>query len=239
MQVKYTKRYSSGFTVNASYTLSKLLTDADGNTGTMDNWNRTLEKSIANYDQTHVVKLTYVYELPFGKGRRWLTNRSVGSALLGGWRFSGIHGYNSGSPMGLGTSVSFPIFNGGNRPTVSTYDGWRAATVGSSFDPAVDKYLQPASFFGTQPTDRFGNMSRYNPKMRYAPGINENVSLARTINMGERFRWDIRGEAFNLLNRVAFGSISGGTSLQNANFGLWRSQSNSPRRMQFALKLSW
>jgi hypothetical protein len=239
MQVKYTKRYSSGFTVNASYTLSKLLTDADGNTGTVDNWNRTLEKSIANYDQTHVVKLTYVYELPFGKGRRWLTNRSVGSALLGGWRFSGIHGYNSGSPMGLSTSVGFPIFNGGNRPMVPTYDGWRAPTAGSSFDPAVDKYLQPASFFGTQPTDQFGNMTRYNPKMRNAPGINENVSLARTINMGERFRWDLRGEAFNLLNRVAFGSISGGTSLQNANFGLWRSQSNSPRRMQFALKLSW
>ena len=54
-----------------------------------DQYNRSLEKSIASYDQTHVVKLNYVYELPFGKGKPFLSARSVPSAILGGWRVAG------------------------------------------------------------------------------------------------------------------------------------------------------
>jgi len=135
--------------------------------------------------------------------------------------------------------VSFPIFNGGNRPTVTTYDGWRGAIAGSKFDPAVDKFLQPASFFGAQPTDRLGNMTRYSPKLRNWPGYNESVSFAKGIKFTESKRLDIRWEAFNLLNRTTFSALSGGTSLQNANFGLWRTQGNSARRMQVAAKLYW
>ena len=240
MQVKFSKRYSSGLTVQASYVLSKLLTDADSGGGTPENhYNRSLEKSIASYDQTHVVKLNYVYELPFGKGRKFLSNKSVGSAILGGWRFSGIQNYSSGTPFALGTTVSFPIFNGGNRPTVAAYDGWRGAIAGGKFDPAVDKFLQPASFFGTQPTDVLGTMTRYNPKLRNWPGFGESVSMARSITLKEQKHLDFRWEAFNLLNRTQFGALSGGGTLQNANFGLWRTQANSGRRMQVSLKLYW
>jgi hypothetical protein len=240
MQVKFSHRYSSGLTVQASYVLSKLLTDADSGSGMPeDHYNRRLEKSIASYDQTHVVKLNYIYELPFGKGRRFLTQKGVGSAVLGGWRFSGIHTYSSGTPFGLGTTVSFPIFNGGNRPTVSTYDGWRGSIAGSKFDPAVDKFLQPASFFGTQPTDALGTITRYNPKFRNMAGLSENASLAKSITLKEQCHLDLRWEAFNLLNRTQFGALSGGGTLQNANFGLWRTQSNSGRRMQVSMKLYW
>jgi len=240
MQVKFSHRYSAGLTVQASYVLSKILSDADGQTSGMpeDQYNRRLEKSIASYDQTHVVKLNYVYELPFGKGRRFLSSKSVGSAILGGWRFSGIQGYSSGTPIGLGTTVSFPIFNGGNRPTVSTYNGWGGTYTGS-FDPGADSFFQPASWFGTQPTTSLGSITRYNPKLRYFPGYNESFSFARSIHIKESSHLDFRWEAFNLLNRTQFGSLSGGTTLQNANFGNWRSQSNSGRRMQVSLKLYW
>lgn len=67
LQVKLDKRYSLGLTFQASYVFSKLLTDADGGssgTNPLNNFNRRLEKSIAAYDQTHTVKLNYVYELP-------------------------------------------------------------------------------------------------------------------------------------------------------------------------------
>jgi len=240
MQVKFSHRYSSGLTVQASYVLSKLLTDADSGSGMPeDHYNRRLEKSIASYDQTHVVKINYVYELPFGKGRKFLTQKGVASAIVGGWRFSGIQGYSSGTPFGLGTTVSFPIFNGGNRPTVPAYDGWRGGIAGSKFDPAVDKFLQPASFFGTQPTDALGTMTRYNPKLRNWPGFGEAVSLARSITLHEQKHLDFRWETFNLLNRTQFGALSGGGTLQNANFGLWRTQANSGRRMQVSMKLYW
>jgi hypothetical protein len=240
MQVKFSKRYSAGLTVYASYVLSKLLTDADSGGGTPENhYNRRLEKSIASYDQTHVVKLNYVYELPFGKARKFLNQGGVVSAIVGGWRFSGIQSYSSGTPFSLGTTISFPIFNGGNRATVATYDGWRGAIAGSKFDPALDRFLQPVAFFGTQPTDRLGTNTRYNPKLRNWPGFGENVSLARSIKFSESKRLDFRWEAFNLLNRTTFSSLSGGATLQNANFGLWRNQGNSARRMQVALKLYW
>ena len=238
MQVKFNKRYSSGLTVQASYVLSKLLTDADGNSGTENQYDRALEKSIASYDQTHVVKVNYVYELPFGKGKHFLSSKSVASAILGDWRFAGSQQYSSGTPVGLGTTVSFPIFNGGNRPTVSTYDGWGGSYSGK-FDPGSDSFFQPASWFGTQPTTALGTDTRYNPKMRYFPGFNENASLNRTIRLSESKHLDIRWESFNYLNRTQFGALSGGTTLQNANFGNWRSQSNSPRRMQVSMKFYW
>lgn len=239
MQIKLSKRYSSGITIQGSYVLSKMLTDADSGGGTpLDHYNRTLEKSIASYDQTHVVKINYVYELPFGKGRRYLASNKLASAVLGGWRIAGIQSYQSGTPVSLGTTQSIPIFNGGNRATVSTYDNW-GGTWSGKFDPAVDTFFQPASWFGTQPTTQLGNATRYNPKLRNFPGYNENVSVAKSITLKEARRLDFRWEAFNLLNRTQFGSLSNGNTLQNANFGLWRTQANSARRMQLSLKLYW
>ncbi len=99
--------------------------------------------------------------------------------------------------------------------------------------------LQPISFFGAQPTDRFGNETRYNPKLRGWPGFNENVSIARTITFKEEKRLDFRWETFNLLNRTSFSSLGGGATLQNSNWGLWRNQGNTQRRMQVSLKLYW
>ena len=255
MMLKFNKRYSAGLTIQASYVLSKSLTDSDASP--FDVYNLKLLKSIASYDQTHSVKLTYVYELPFGPGKRFLNNKGVASQVLGGWRVSGINAYSSGLPVYLETTVSFPLFNTAgsslnialptgvsltnatNRITASTYDGWRGTTAKSAFDPNVDKFLQPASFFGTQPTDAFGNTTRYNPKLRFFPNFNENISLARSVQLKEKLRLEFRGESFNVLNRTQFGPLAGALTLQNPNFGLWKSQANTQRRIQLALKLYW
>jgi hypothetical protein len=160
--------------------------------------------------------------------------------VLGGWRVAGIQQYVSGTPISVGTTVSFPMFNGTNRATVPTYDGWRAPIKGSRFDPNVDSFLQPVSYFGAQPTTQFGNETRFNPKLRSWPGFNENFSLARSIRLqGEQKRLDFRWETFNLLNRTAFGGLGGATTLQNNNWGLYRTQANTQRRMQVSLKLYW
>lgn len=203
----------------------------------MDHYNRQLDYSIGQFDQTHNFKLSYVYEVPFGKGRKFLNQGGVVDAVVGGWRIGMVHLYASGLPLGLGTTVGFPMFNGGNRPTISTYEGWRRPIQGSEFDPSVDRFVQPASFFGVQPTDRFGNMTRYNPRFRELPILNENMSLAKSFRLTERFRLDFRAEAFNLLNRQRWGAAGGALTIQNENLGLWNNQVNDPRRMQLALKL--
>ena len=61
--------------------------------------------------------------------------------------------------------------------------------------------------------------------------------MGKTFSIRESLRMDFRMEAFNLLNRTTFSELSGATSLQNANFGLYRQQDNTARRMQVALKL--
>lgn len=238
--MKLEKRYASGFTVLGSYVFSKILTDADSawvGGRAMDHYNRSLEYSIGQLDQTHNAKLSYVYDLPIGKGRKWLGSApAIVDGVLGGWSLGAVHTYSSGTPMSIGTTISFPIFSGGNRPTISSYEGWRAP-FRERFDPFRDRYINPNAF-PSQPTDRFGNMTRFNPDFRFLANLNENISLQKRFNIaGDRVYAQLRGEAFNLFNRTQWGPVGGAQTIQNPNFGLWQNQINTPRRLQIALKL--
>ncbi len=237
--LKMDRRFSKGLTLNWSYVLSKILTDSDtyyaNLAGAMDHYNRGLEKSIGAFDQTHVVKFATLYDLPFGKGQRWMTS-GVLNQVLGGWRLAAIQIYSSGTPIALVRNNPLPLFNESTRPFVTSYDDWRAPVGDGGFDPGRDRFLKPASQFGAQPND-FGNVTRYNPKVRAFPNFNENVSLAKTFRVGEVVRIDLRGEAFNLFNRTVFGT--GSTSLNAATLGLVNNQVNTPRQMQAGLKVYW
>lgn len=240
MVMKFDRRFSKDLTLQWSYVFSKMLTDSDSyfansETAAQDHYYRRSEKSIGQFDQTHSVKFSTLYNLPFGKGAKWATSGLL-SHVLGGWRLAAIQVYNSGTPIELTRNNPLPIFNGITRPTISTYDGWRAPITGEKFDPAVDRFLQPASFFGTQPAD-FGNATRHNPKVRTFWGTSENVSVARTFNISEKIRIDLRGEAFNIFNRTIFGT--GNLNLNNGAFGVVNNQANDPRQMQVGLKLYW
>jgi hypothetical protein len=239
--IRFEKRYSNGIQFLTSYVFSKLLTDADGywpGGAAMDPYNRRLEKSIGQFDVTHNLKFSAVWELPIGKGKR-INLRGPANYLIGGWRVSGIATYSSGLPNALATSNSVPLFGGGLRPIIGTYDNWQPATKGDHFDPAVDRTIQPASFFPAQPANTFGNMTRYNPKFRAFPNYNENFSLAKTFSIRERLRADFRAEMFNAFNRVRF--WQGSLTIQSQTFGILSQtagdQNNSPRQMQLALKL--
>jgi hypothetical protein len=163
----------------------------------------------------------------------------VAGAIVGGWRVSGIQTYASGLPMNIGTNApSFPIGEFSNTPTITTYQGWTLPYSGK-FQPFQESYLQPQSFFPTQSSTSFGNSTRYNPDFRSWPEFNESLGLSRIFAIKERARIELRGEAFNVLNRTWFGPISGATTLGNANWGKWQAQVNSPRQMQLAARLSW
>jgi hypothetical protein len=243
--VRLEKRYSSGVQFQGSYVFSKLLTDADSYWSdsygfAMDHFNRGLEKSIGAFDVTHNFKFSAVVELPFGKGKKFLNKGGALNWIVGGWRVSGIAAYSGGQPAAITTSNGLPLFAGGNRPIISTYDGWRPAPKGDEFDPAVDRTVQPVSFFPAQPANVIGNMTRYNPKYRTNNVLNENISFAKSFPITEGgVRIDLRGELFNAFNRVRFGL--GALGLQEQTFGVLSrtagDQANSPRQIQLALKL--
>jgi hypothetical protein len=262
--VRFEKRAGGGLTVQASYVFSKLLTNADsywgnaigGNTSNLnggggcclaaDQYNRGLEKSIGEFDVTHDFKAGIVYDVPFGKGRRYLTHGPA-SWILGNWGINGVLTYASGLPAGVTSSYLLPLYgasNGRSIPYVNSYTGWQPNWNGK-FDPTVDSFTVP---YGTGPfplqgsasaTDNsFGNETRFNPKFRQFPNLNENISVARTFPIKESLRLELRAEAFNVFNRVRFGT--GSLQLQDQNFGRLLSSSdllNSPRQLQMALKL--
>ncbi len=238
--LKVDKRYGHGSTLQGSYVFSKLITDADGynpDNGTLDHYNRRLEKSIGEFDLTHNLKFSYIYELPFGKNKKWL---SAGPAawVLGNWQIAGSQFYSSGYPLPLSNNAALGsvLFNGRSAATVSTYDGWIVNKDNPDWKGA-DRFFQPAPFFGPQPTDRAGNSTRHNPKARQPVNLNENFSLAKKIHITESARIDFRWEMFNALNR--FRVSPGSTNVQDPNFGRVLGQLNSPRRMQLGLKLYW
>jgi hypothetical protein len=111
--------------------------------------------------------------------------------------------------------------------------------VNGEFDPAVDRTIQPVSFFPAQPANVIGNMTRFNPRYRSTPIYNENLAVAKSFTFREGMRLDFRAEAFNVFNRVRFGL--GSLGLQSQTFGVLSQtagdQANSPRQLQLALKL--
>ncbi|MBI4875753.1 MAG: TonB-dependent receptor [Acidobacteria bacterium] len=236
--VKLDKRFSHGVTFTTSYVLSKLLSDADSywitdNPRAADHYNRRLEKSIGSYDVTHNFKFAGTYELPFGRGKR-LVAKGWAARVVGDWRMAFIGTYSGGRPVGLGTSVSVPLFAGRAVPWIPSYDGWRAPTKGDKFDPAVDTFLQPASFFGPQPANTMGNQTRLNARLRELPSFNERFSISKLIAVREGMNFELRGEFFNAFNRVRMGV--GNTNVTSTTFGKVTGVYNSPRQIQLGAK---
>jgi hypothetical protein len=249
MIATFSKRLTHGLTVQASYAFSKILTDSDTAWGVQyaaDFFNRGLEKSIGGYDVTHDFKFSGVYDLPFGKGKSML-HSGPAAWIVGNWRLAGIAIYDSGQPVGVSTSSTLPIYEsgaGGRVPAyVTSYSGWQPSYSGS-FDPSIDKFFVP---YGSGPfplqgsgTSLYGigNETRFNPKLRLFPNLNENVSITRAFPIREHTSVEFRAEAFNVFNRVRFGT--GSTSLQSQTFGVLTgsgSQINTPRQLQLAVKL--
>jgi len=104
LQLMARKKTKHGLMFIAAYTYSKLITDTDaalyasGSEDVQDIWNRKAEKAIASYDYTHVLKLTWVYDLPFGRGQRWLNSGGFLDRLVSGWQLTAIQNYQSGDP---------------------------------------------------------------------------------------------------------------------------------------------
>lgn len=225
--------------IQTSYVFSKLLTDTDTYLGSnlggpIDHYNRRLEKSVGAFDQTHLGKVNYVLEIPFGAGKRFL-REGIAGKILGGWRLAGVHLYASGTPIALFNSVdSSFLFNGRNAAQISSLDGWTTNLDNPDYR-GTDRFFQSAAFFGPQNPNVIGNAPRYNARVRTPPQLNENFSLARSFSFTEGVRLDIRAETFNTFNRVQFNP--GSTNIQDPNFGTVTNTLNEPRRLQFGAKL--
>jgi len=149
LEAKLERRFHNGLNLLAAYTFSKTLTDADSAfpffsvfqsnnfAGTVQNpFNLKTEKAVSLQDTPHAVVISYLYELPAGPGKKYLSH-GVGSKVLGGWQIGGVHRYQSGTPTLFNTFAPSPVFSGGNFkfsriPGVPIYSPNK-----SSFNPAL------------------------------------------------------------------------------------------------------
>jgi hypothetical protein len=245
LQLRLEKRLSGGLQYLMTYVFSKSLDDTSSS-GSNTDWlggmsssiqdphNRRLERSVSLFDQTHQFQFSWVYALPFGKGRLWGGGApGVIEAIFGGWQLNGIYRWTSGFPvaLGLANGQSAPGY-GGQRPNLSgtlvRNENWKD-NLGQYFaNPEV--VSRPAAFtIGTAP--------RSLSNVRWPGTNNLSSSLFKQFNMGrlrEGTLFELRLETFNTLNQVQF--CGPNSTFESGSFGVITGQCNRPREVQLGAK---
>lgn len=196
LQATLERRFSTGLHLAASYTWSKAIGDVTGS----ESAPRVqalpyfgLNRSVLDYDRTHVLHISGIWELPFGKGRRWMSRSRAASAVLGGWQVNGILTSMTGLPFGVsatGTSLDMP----GSAQRADQVKAEAAKLGGTG---RATPFFDPTAFAAVTAA-RFGTAG-YN--LLRGPGlINWDFGLFRAFRLTERWNLQFRGEAFNFTN---------------------------------------
>jgi hypothetical protein len=238
---KYEQRFSSGIALLTSYTFSKFISDAIGTTRLQDVDNRRAERAVTGSDIPHRFIGSIAYELPFGKGKRWLSTGAA-AQVFGGFSFSGIFNYESGSPLSITIPNGLPIGNGQLRPNLvqgvdpfisNNHSGFNALNglSGDRGDVMLNRnaFATPAPF-------TFGNLGPVLPYVRGFGFSNEDISLSKRVYFGERQFFEFRTDWFNAANRRQLTNPT--TDLTSVNFGRISGQ-KSARVIQFGVRYAF
>lgn len=178
--------------------------------------------------------ISYALDLPFGHGKKYLSNaRGIVEKLAGGWGVDGMTVFQSGFPLKFGTSLNLTnSFGGGSRPNVNCSN----TGISGSATARLNQWFN-TSCFSQPPAFTFGNEGRVDPNLRQQETHNFDFAIYKDIGLAleDRVRLQFRTEFFNLFNSPQFGPP--GTTVGTPQFGVVSSQVNNPRLVQFALKL--
>ena len=228
LQLSAIRRFTSGLSFQVEYAWTKELLGSQYDlSAPTDNRNISLDRGNSPFIRQQYVVANYVYNLPFGSGKRFLSTLSGPlDAILGGWSTSGIVTLASGLPY----SVYF----------TSSVEGWpssRADIVGNPgvSNPSINGWFNPAAYAVPQPF-AYGNSA---PNSLFGPGYsNWDMSLFKDFRLNERFRLEFRSDFFNALNHPSFSNPASNIS-EPTQVGQIFSTSSDPRSIQFALRLSF
>ena len=206
-QAKVTKRAGHGLSLLGSYNWSRAHGDVDSSfnelwsAGSLQNVYdlKNEAKDISDFDMTHIVKGYIIYELPFGHGKMLFSNVShLADQIIGGWSLNGDFHYNTGTPIQVHSTNSYP---GYNSVYVDLVPGCKL-TNGS---PALNKFwLNPSCFKNPDSaTGQLGTAGNYLAGIRNPGFATEDLGLHKSVAMGpdDRYRLTVRMEFFNVFNR--------------------------------------
>jgi hypothetical protein len=269
LKVDLDKRMSNGLTLLVSYTWAKTLTDAGSEFNEFsgydqNSYNARAQKGLSLNDYPQNLVVTYSYELPFGPGKKFASTGGIAGKIIGGWKIAGIQNYQSGAPQiytqgcltqgfegngdnGGGFNCRFNILPGiplrnpavpNTHAALSKTNMLNPAAVQLTPNPVFFPGLGYQSYFGDAPPLMGG-------KLRRPPYFDEDLSLIKKTQVTERVNVEFRADFLNVFNRTVLGWGTGGdmygSSLNDQFPGINGivNQSNTPREIQFGLKINY
>ncbi|MEZ5365413.1 MAG: TonB-dependent receptor [Bryobacterales bacterium] len=245
VQINVKRRLAQGLLMHVAFTGGKKISDSLANPvdfGAVEQTNensfqnglydRKSQKGVDPTDVSRRLVISGIYELPFGRGRRFDPSNAVLNKIVGGWQINTIGVMQTGLPI----TVRGANNQGADRPDstgVSAKLPGDQRTAQRWFD--TDQFVNPALF-------TFGNIGRSLPDVRHPGTVNWDLSLIKDTHIGERFNIQFRAEAFNFLNHVNYGLVNDtfvagpDGKNQSATFGVINSARDA-RVMQLGLKL--
>jgi len=277
LETKLERRFRNGLNLLASYTYSKTITDADSSFSTLTGFNSQVfgaqnpynlraEKAVSYQDIPHAVVLSYMYEIPVGPGKKYLSH-GVGSKVLGGWQVGGVHRYQIGSPTVINEYATANPYSGGNYrlslvPGQSVFPshaakwtpaldaGWNSGCTATNglFAPNVASapqtvncgaFVDPsAASLAAGGGYVFGNLPTVVSWWR-SPGYkNEDFAIIKRTSIREGQDILFKADIPNAFNRHVFGGIDGwpGDQYFGVPGGSGHAVINNPRQIQLTLR---
>jgi hypothetical protein len=274
LEVKAERRFHNGFSALASYTFSKTLTDADviqpywstlQNGGAVqDPNNLKAEKAVSSEDVPNNFVISYIYELPLGKGKALLGNMPKPiDTVISNWKVSGIQHYLGGQPISIFGATGIPGKNSsvrfnrvaGQPVKNAAYKNPLLFNSTSNASACSTGYFNCAAFYdpnlftnrdpnGTGPTGqgnpwRYGTMPRNSSDIRGPGYLEEDFGINKAIPIHNNLRVEFRGEMFNAFNRHIFTRPNSNLGSSNLNVGQVGGLSLGPRQVQFRLQINY
>jgi hypothetical protein len=221
MQSRFEKRFSAGISSSVSWTWSKLMEARSY----LNGGDPMPERVISDQDRTHRLVVTAIYELPFGKGRRFGRSwNSFGSRIISGWQASGIYQGQSGAPLGFGNAIFL-----GNLQDIPIANGSRTVDRWFNIDAGFERNS------GLQPSQNLRTLSSRFSGIRSDGANNLDMSIIKNTRLREGVQLQLRFEGINALNHPQFNPPN--TTPSSSAFGQVTETWASPRTVLFAAKI--
>jgi len=260
-QAQVSRRFQNGFSFDVAYTFSKSIDNTSNKRDVLPNaFNDRNIRGLSDFDRPHSFVANFIYELPFGKGHRFLDRGGILNVAIGGWQLTGISFIRSGSTFSIGIPVdALGVGSGAGNQSTFQVASLRCpvkvvgASLGQSYFSDVTCFTLPTP--GTE-----GNSGR--DQFRNPINQSHDLALFKNFRFTERMKLQFRAEMFNFLNHPNFNGPNTNINDQNAivtsftdplygtfkpnasgpvtrNFGLVTSKSDDRRTVQLALKLTF
>ncbi|MDX2152444.1 MAG: carboxypeptidase regulatory-like domain-containing protein [Bryobacteraceae bacterium] len=231
LQASLQKRYDAGLSFGVSYTWSRAMGVGDDQPGfTIPSAVRERHYGPAGFDRTHMLVVNHLWDLPFGKGKKW-ANSGAAAWLVGNWQLNGVLRMVTGAPFSIVADAG-PCNCPGNGNFANVVKTGEVEKLGGA---GPGQRFFDTTHFAAPAAGTFGNAGR---NIVRGPGfVNYDFSVFRNFILREGWRLEFRSEFYNLTNTPRFANPVG--NVNAGNFGQITStlQGVGEREVQFALRL--